>query len=137
MSRPLCHDDSTLFQTGNHAGNLVAAGTLSVLGKFDGGSGPHRAASNHEVCHDFSRLQRAKRVRRCLTARKIAIVVQGTAYARRGALLGTARGAYWPDATPDRRRRRDANGPPRNRGCPASVIAGGHGWVAERLPPPI
>jgi hypothetical protein len=29
--------------------------------------------------------------------------------------LGAALGAYWQDATADRRRRRDANEPPRNR----------------------
>src|SRR4249919_3790611 len=78
------------------------------------------AAPSHEVRHDLSSLQRAKRVRRCITVRKIAIAVQGTAYARRSALLGAALGAYWQDATSDRRRRRDNNGPPGNRGRVAS-----------------
>src|SRR4026208_1052464 len=52
------------------------------------------AAPSHEVRHDLSRLQRAKRVRRCITARKIAVAVQAAAYARRSAVLGETLGTY-------------------------------------------
>ena len=44
-----------------------------MSGKFDGGVG-RTAAPSHEVRHDLSSLQRAKRVRRCITVRKIALL---------------------------------------------------------------